>query len=204
MKKVLLIYVVLIAAIAVTYFGFIREKGNNNDKTKDHALAVSKHSKEFNKSLEKMMDAYYSMTEYFVKADTNSINKYATELKLAIGELKIDDLKKDTVIYETAISIWENAKTEIEGMMNDPSLQAKRESLNLFSNELFTLLLTIHYDLAKLYWQECPSAFGEETPGNWISQTEKSTNPYVKENCGEVKKTINLVPADSTKNKLPL
>ena len=46
-----------------------------------------------------------------------------------------------------------------------------------FSNELFTLLLTIHYDLSKLYWQECSSAFGEDTPGNWISENEQSEKP---------------------------
>jgi hypothetical protein len=84
-------------------------------------------------------------------------------------------------------------------MLSDETLETKRESLNLFSNELFTLLLTIRYDLAKLYWQECASAFGEDTPGNWISKSEHSINPYGKKDCASVKKLINFMPVDSTK-----
>ena len=147
------------------------------------------------------MDNYYKMTGDFVKADTTSINKDITGLKISLDSLKIDELKNDSAIYETAASIWDNTKTEISGMLGDPSLQAKRESLNLFSNELFTLLLTIHYDLAKLYWQECSSAFGEDTPGNWISASEQSKIPYGKKDCTTVKKLINFMPADSTKKQ---
>ncbi len=168
MKKVLLIYLILIAGIITWYFTAGKEKRIFSD-SKATALKVSKHSKQFNESLEEVMSNYYKMAEEFAKADTLSINKYALKL------------------------------TEINGMQSDPSLQAKRESLNLFSNELFTLLLTIHYDLAKLYWQECSSAFGEDTGGNWISESEQSKNPYGKDGCATVKKVINFMPADSIK-----
>ncbi len=198
MKKVLLIYLVLIAGIITWYFVAGKEKRIFED-SKGTALKVSKHSKEFNESLEEVMDSYYKMTKQFVNDDTSSINKYAAELKTALDNLKIEELKKDSSIYETAASIWGNTKTEISGMLGDPSLQAKRESLNLFSNELFTFLLSIRYDLAKLYWQECSSAFGEDTPGNWISASEQSKNPYGKKNCASIKKVINFMPSDSTK-----
>jgi len=198
MKKVLLIYLILIAGIITWYFTAGKEKRISSD-SKATALKVSNHSRQFNESLEEVMSNYYKMTEEFVKADTASINKYTLKLKTALDNLKIDELKKDSSIYETAASIWDNTKTEINGMQSDPSLQAKRESLNLFSNELFTLLLTIHYDLAKLYWQECSSAFGEDTPGNWISESEQSKNPYGKDGCATVKKVINFMPADSIK-----
>jgi len=145
------------------------------------------------------MDDYYKMVDNFTKADTASIDKSANQLKTALEGLKIDELKKDSSIYETAAAIWDNTKTEITGMLGDPSLDAKRESLNLFSNELFTLLLTIHYDLAQLYWQECSSAFGDDTPGNWISPAEQSRNPFGKKDCATVKKVINFVPVDSTR-----
>ena len=198
MKKVLLIYLVLIAGIIAWYFTAGKQKRIFSD-SKATALTVSKHSKQFNESLKDVMRNYYKMADEFVKADTVSINKYILKLKTALDNLKIDELKEDSSIYETAASIWDNTKTEINGMQGDPSLQAKRESLNLFSNELFTLLLTIHYDLAKLYWQECSSAFGEDTPGNWISESEQSKNPYGKDGCATVKKVINFMPADSTK-----
>jgi len=198
MKKVLLIYAVLIVGIIVWYYAVGKQKAIFED-SKGNALIVTKHSKEFNESLERVMNSYYAMTGDFARGDTSSINKYVAELKTDLENLKIEELKKDSDIYETAASIWENTKTEISGMMSDPSLQAKREALNLFSNELFTLLLTIHYDLAKLYWQECSSAFGEDTPGNWISESEQSKNPYGKNDCATIKKVINFMPADSIK-----
>lgn len=198
MKKVLLIYIILIAGIITWYYGIGKEKRIFDD-TKAKALKVSKHSVEFNKSVEDVMNNYYKITSDFVSADTLSINKSAEKLKGSLDSLKMDELKKDSSIYQTAAVFWDNSKTEINGMISDPSLQAKRESLNLFSNELFTLLLTIHYDLSKLYWQECSSAFGEDVTGNWISEAEQSKNPYGKKDCAVVKKVINFMPADSTK-----
>ena len=197
MKKVLLIYLVLIIGI-ITWYYAVGKESRVFDNSKATALKVSKHSQEFNQSLLAVMDKYYKLTDEFIKGDTVSINKSAASLKLALDALKIDDLKADSAIYETAASVWGDTKAEIDGMQSDPSLQAKKESLNLFSNELFTLLLTVHYDLSKLYWQECSSAFGEDTPGNWISENGQSKNPYDKNDCAVVKKVINFMPADST------
>jgi len=197
MKKVLLIYLVLIMGI-ITWYYAVGKENRVFDNSKATALKVSKHSKEFNQSLQAVMDNYYKLTDEFIKGDTVSINKSAASLKLALDALKIDDLRADSAIYETAASVWGDTKAEIDGMQSDPSLQAKKESLNLFSNELFTLLLTVHYDLSKLYWQECSSAFGEDTPGNWISENGQSKNPYDKNDCAVVKKVINFMAADST------
>jgi hypothetical protein len=196
MKKVLLIYVVLIAGIIIWYYGVGQGKKVFGD-SKVNALKVSKHSPEFNQSMEEIMGSYYEMTDSFIKDDTAAINQNAAKLRISLDSLKIEELKKDSDIYETAAAIWDDAKTEINGMISDPSLQAKRESLNLFSDQLYTLLNAVHYDLAKLYWMQCSSAFGEDTPGGWLTKSEKSQNPYGKENCGEVKKIIN--PADSSK-----
>ena len=198
MKKVLLIYAVLIAGILIWYYGVGKDKKVFGD-SRAKALTVSKHSIQFNKSIEDVMGSYYKMIEDFIKGDTLAINKSAAELKTALDSLKVDELRKDTAIYETAATTWGDCKTEIEGMTTDASLQAKRESLNLFSNELFTLLLTVHYDLSKLYWQECSSAFGDDTSGNWLSETEQTKDPYGKNNCATVKKVIDFTPSDSTR-----
>ncbi|HET9824886.1 MAG TPA: hypothetical protein VFP87_06100 [Chitinophagaceae bacterium] len=199
MKRVLLVYLVLIIGIVAWYLTAGKSKRVFSNP-KANALKVSKHTREFNESIEDVMTAYYKMANDFVKEDTGSINKRAAQLKMALDNLKVEELKPDTSIYETAAGIWDNAKTEIAGMLSDPSMQAKRESLNLFSNELFTLLLTVRYDLAKLYWQECSSAFGEDTPGNWISASEQSENPYGQKDCATLKKVINFLPADSSKH----
>jgi len=199
MKRVLLIYLVLIVGIITWYLTAGTGKKVFND-SQANALKVSKHSQQFNQSVEEVMNKYYNLTSHYTKDDTVSINSTATELQRALENFKVDELKKDTDIYETAAGIWDNTKTEITGMIGDPSLQSKRESLNLFSNELFTLLLTIRYDHAKLYWQECSSAFGDDTPGNWLSASEQSENPYGKKDCVTLKKVIDFVPADSTRH----
>ncbi|HEY2721895.1 MAG TPA: hypothetical protein VGI82_09220 [Chitinophagaceae bacterium] len=198
MKKVLLIYLILIAGILIWYYGVGKEKRIFDDAN-GKALKVSKHSPVFNESMEDIMTNYYKLTSDFVKGDTLAISENADKLIMALDSLKIDELKKDSSIFETAFTIWQDTRTELAGMLSDPSLQARRESFNLFSNELFTLLLTIRYDLGNLYWMECSSAFGEDTPGNWIGENEKSVNPYGKQNCEDLKKTIK--PTDSTGKK---
>jgi hypothetical protein len=160
---------------------------------------VSKHSAAFNQSVENVLTSYYKMNDGFVAGDTTTINQHATALKLALDSLKVEELKVDDIIYQTALQPWDNAKAEIQSILMDPSLAEKRGSLNIISDNLHTLLRTVRYDLAKLYWQECISAFGEDKPGNWLSKTEQAPNPYGQQDCAELKATINFVPADTTK-----
>jgi hypothetical protein len=47
------------------------------------------------------------------------------------------------------------------------------------SKLLFEFLNTARYDVAKIYFQECPMAFDDVNPGNWISPTEDVRNPYL-------------------------
>jgi Protein of unknown function (DUF3347) len=198
MKKVLLIYLVLIIGIITWYFTAGKEKRVLDD-SKGVALEVTRHSLDFNRSIDGVMNGYYKMTDEFVKEDTLSINKTASDLKTALDSLKIQELQKDTSIYETAVSIWDNAKNELAGILGDPALQAKRQSLHHFSDQLYTFLNAIRFDLAKLYWMECSSAFGEDSPGNWISQSGQSKNPYGKADCATVKRVIDFATVDSTK-----
>src|SRR5690349_9825916 len=119
MRSVLFIYLVLIIGIISWYLTAGRGKRVFSD-SKSTAVKVSKHSQQFNESIEDVMDKYYKLTKDFVKEDTITINNTATQLKTALENLKVDDLKKDTVIYETAAGIWDNTKTEVTGMLSDP------------------------------------------------------------------------------------
>ena len=185
----------------VRYFVYPGGGGSHNNEPKPLPLAVSKHSEVFNQSLENVLKAYYVMADGFVKSDTGVINQSGNNLKIALDSFKVEDLKQDSLIYETALQPLQNLKSEIASIIADPSINEKRGSLNIFSNELFTLLSTVRYDLAKLYWQECTAAFGEDKPGNWLSKTEQSANPYGQKDCAEIKTNINFVPADTTKNQ---
>ena len=192
-------------AILLLLAGLIRfyvygGSSSNSNEPKPPPLTVSKHSEAFNQSVENLMNAYYGMTVGFVNSDTAIIHQTSNTLKAALDSFKVEELKQDSLIYETALQPLQNIKAEIASIIADPSIAEKRGSLNIFSNELFTLLSTVRYDLAKLYWQECASAFGEDKPGNWISKTEQSLNPYGQKDCAEVRTSINFVPVDTTKS----
>jgi hypothetical protein len=184
--------------------------GSHNSGTPPVSLHVSKHSEAFNQSMGNILSAYYKMTEGFVTWDTASINGSGFELKVALDSLELDELKHDTTgIYETALDPLANAKTEVASILADPSLAEKRGSLNILSDNLRNLLVVVKYDRAKIYWQECPMAFGEDRPGNWLSKTTDIRNPYLGTkdpqygdkmlNCGGPKDTIKFDPPVDTR-----
>jgi hypothetical protein len=187
--------------------------GPNHSGPPRVSLKVSKHSDAFNQSMSNMLNAYYKMTESFVNWDTAAINTSGNELKIMFDSLNIEELKKDTTgIYESAVEPLANAKAELASIIADPSISEKRGSLNILSDNVRLLLTAVKYDRAILYWQECPMAFGEDKPGNWLSATEEVRNPYLGTkdpqygnkmlNCGAPKYTIKFdPPVDSTKGQ---
>lgn len=192
---------------------FYRGEGSDNIEHSRPSLPVSKHSDAFNKSMGDILNAYYNMTEGFVTWDTAVINSSGKELMISLDSLKLEELKKDTTgIYESALDPLVNAKTEMASILADPSIAEKRGSFNILSDNLRTLLIAVKYDREKLYWQECPMAFGEDRPGNWLSKTKEVRNPYLGTrdpqygdkmlNCGGPKDTIKFEMAvDSTKRQ---
>jgi len=184
----------------VRYYEFSWKKSANADM-KSSPLTVSKHSEEFNKSLENILTASEKINDAFLENDTSKINIAARELQTALDSLKIDELKADSLIYETALQPYNNTKSEVSSIILDPSINEKKGSLNIYYNELFALLSTVRYDISKLYWLQCDNAFGEGIPGNWFSKTEKSENPYGQKNCAEIKTTLNFLPSDTTKKQ---
>lgn len=204
----LLIAVVLLLIGGVRYL-IQSGGGSNNSGPKPPPMAVSKHSDRFNNSISSVLNAYYKMNEGFVNWDTIEVNKHANEIKIALDNLKIEELKVDTTgIYESALDPLATAKTEVGNILNNPAIDKKRISLNTLSENLRLLFIVVKYDREKLYWQECPMAFGDDKPGNWLSKTVEVRNPYLGNKhpeykdkmlgCGEPKDTINFIPKDTT------
>lgn len=205
----------LIGGIRYVFFPGGGYSSGNSDP-KPVPIAVSKHSELFNNSISTVLDAYYKMTEGFVNWDTMEVNKYGSQLVTALGNVQADELKKDTTkdaetIYLTAVDLVANAKNDAGHIVEQPSLDKKREALNALADNLRNLFITVRYDREKLYWQECPMAFGEDKPGNWLSKTIAVRNPYLGNKhpeykddmlaCGGPKDTINFMPVDTTKTK---
>ena len=182
MKKFLVV-VLILAVAAFAVWKYILNKDKTPSATKPVGMQVSKHSDEFNQAMVKMMDAYYGLTEAFVNWDTLAVNQKANTLKTSVDSLKLEEMKKDTAIYPTIKSQWGIVKTEIDGLIADDDLGEKRESLNMLSQQIFDLLRIVKYDVAGVYYQECPMALNEhESSGFWLSSEgadEKRRNPYL-------------------------
>ncbi|MBS1920541.1 MAG: DUF3347 domain-containing protein [Bacteroidetes bacterium] len=199
-RTFLLIVLLLIGILRYLFYG---GGSSGSSEPKPEPLSVSKHSSEFNESLQRVLNAYYSLTDAFSGNDTVAIHSSAVTVKEAFDNFKMDELKKDSTIYLTAIDPVNNAKAELESILVDPSMDEKRGSLNILSDNLRNLLVVVKYDLAKVYWQQCDEAFGEDKPGNWLSRSSDSKNPYPLKNnlpCGIAKDTLNYIQPDSIKN----
>jgi Cu(I)/Ag(I) efflux system membrane fusion protein len=196
----ILSFLLLVVGV-IRFFFFSDNNGSGNSGPKLAPLQVSKHSTVFNESMEGLLNKYFSLSDVLANNNQATISESATAFKMVLDSFKVTELKVDTLIYLSALQPWQNMKAEAASIIADPSIDEKRSSFNVLSNELFSLISTIHYDMAKLYWLECESAFGEDKPGNWMSKTEKSTGPYGKKECAEVKTEINFVPVDTTKVK---
>lgn len=204
MKKtpLYLIVVILLAAVAVWYYVFKGKKNAASDSTLS-APYVSKHSDEFNESLSGMMDSYFNLTEAFVNWDTSSVVKYSAELHFSIENLKIGKLKIDDLAAQDALSGYKTIKSDMASILKSENIGGQREALNNLSRSLYHFLQTVSYDIGKVYYQECPMAFNDVIPGNWLSRTDAVRNPYLGTKhpkyksgmlkCGGPKDTLNFM-----------
>jgi hypothetical protein len=182
MKKFLIVIIFLAVSVFVVW-KFVLKKEKKDPGPQPVSLTVSKHSDEFNQSMNNMMMTYYTLTEAFVNWDTVSVNKNSADFKAAVEIIKLDEMKKDSAIYPTVESQWGMLKSEIDGMIADEELVDKRESLNMLSQQLFDLLRIVKYDAAKIFYQECPMALNNyESSAFWLSadaDDDKRRNPYL-------------------------
>ena len=199
MRKLLAILVIAAVAIGIWWM-FFKDK-SHNDGPKQQPLKVGKHSSEFNQSISNVVTEYLSLKNAFVNADTAKIKEQEKKLSIVIDSMKIDELKKDTTgIFQSAQLLIGDIKSNADAILKETDITEMRQDFRMVSENLFPLLKTIHYEGAKLYWQNCPMAFGEGKDASWISNTEEIFNPYLGKNhpefkgtmlhCGEIKDTI--------------
>ena len=199
MKK--LIGVILFIAIIVGLWVLFLHKKPHDESPKQEALKVGNHSSEFNKSVGEVITAYLALKDAFVDADTAKIKEQQKQLRIAIDSIKIDELKKDTTaIFQSAQAQLGDIKANAEAIAGETAIADMRQDFRMVSESLFPLLKTIHYEGAKLYWQNCPMAFGEGKDASWLSNTKEIFNPYLGKNhpeykgtmlhCGEIQDTI--------------
>jgi Protein of unknown function (DUF3347) len=200
MKKILVVLFVVIAVVCIYWFGFKEKAGESGPR--QQALALKKHSEEFNKSVEGVMTAYFDMKSAFVEADTSKVKELCKKFINQIDSIKLDELKQDTAsIFETAQANLNDIKLNAESLLKQTDITEMRQDFRMVSEMLYpSFFKAINYEGPNMYWQNCPMAFGEDKGANWISNTTEIINPYLGKShpefkgtmlhCGEIQDTI--------------
>jgi hypothetical protein len=201
MKKFLLgLLVVILAVAAYVWYQFSKSAGGSSGP-KQEAIALKIHSNDFNSAVDRAMDAYFGMAAAFVDADTTMAKQRARNFITLLDSIPLAELKKDTAgIFDIASTSFSGIKANAESLLMQTDIQEMRRDFSMVSENLYPFFRIINYEGQKMYWENCPMAFGEDNGANWISKTPEVVNPYLGKNhpefkgtmlhCGMVKDTI--------------
>ena len=191
MKKILLGLLVLVMSIAGYYWYMFSKVGRGNSGPKQEALTLKKHSDTFNLSVSEAMNAYFYMSVAFVDGDTSKAKLAARKFVQLLDTIPMNELKKDTSnIYDVAMGTFDGIKNNAADILVQKDLQEMRKDFSMVSENLYPFLKIINYEGDKMYWQNCPMAFGDGKEANWISKTTEVINPYLGKNHPEFKATM--------------
>lgn len=189
MKRILAILFLAVIVFGAWYLFFKKDK--KDLKAEPEAIAVKKHSEGFNKNIENMMFAYFNMKDAFVEADTSAIKLQTEKFISTVDSLNLDDLKKeDSLTYISASQNLSDIIANANPITKENDLIEMRHDFSMVSENLYPLLKTIGYEGRKIYWQNCPMAFGDDKPANWLSSTSEINNPYLGKKNPEYKSAM--------------
>ncbi|HEY4155155.1 MAG TPA: DUF3347 domain-containing protein [Puia sp.] len=202
MKKALSLVVVLAAALAITYLLLHKRSSSGAPEKRDAPLAVAAGSSAFNRSFTLIMNNYYELSDAFVNWDTAAIREKANKLSSSVDSLKLNELKADTAILQTADNLAQSIRGEIAGLNGEADIEQKRREFYMVSDILYNLIRTVRYDGATVYHMECPMAFSDSSEAYWLSASSKVVNPYLGKkhpvykdkmlDCGKVNDSIHF------------
>lgn len=202
MKRILTVLFFIIVA-AGAYWLFLRK--DDGKKTvavaADAPIISKKHSDEFNDRVNAAVSAYLLMKDAFVDADSVAAMQEAGRFKGLVSEIPLAELDSDQAqISAAARQQVSDIKANVNPIENGETLAEMRRDFFMVSENLYPFLKTIGYEGEKLYWQNCPMAFGDNEEANWLSNTRQINNPYLGKkhpvyksamlHCGEVKDSI--------------
>lgn len=199
--KRLLIIVLTAAALTAVYMFFLQDKSADKEVKKEY-LTVKKHSNSFNAGIDKVMSAYFDLKNSFVDGDTAAVKQKAQLFIIALNNIDTLELKKDTAsVFATVMFTLTDMRLNTESILNQHDMQEMRKDFSSLSDMMYPAFFqTINYEGATIYLQNCPMAFDDSIPANWISETNEVVNPYLGKkhpvyqagmlHCGEIKDSI--------------
>jgi len=201
MKKII-VYTLTSALLLGCYFFFIKKSENSQTDPKQTAIVLKAHSDTFNHSINQLVDTYLSVKDAFVEDDTTNIKLKTVEFCKHLETLNLSELAKDSSgIYETVNMTKSDILANANSLLQQKDITEMRRDFSAMTDVMYpTFFNAIKYEGPVLYLQNCPMAFNDTEPANWISNNKEIVNPYMGKhhpkyhsgmlNCGEVKDTI--------------
>ncbi len=202
MKKRGVIYFVIIIIAVALYWFLLRPTQNSQESPKQEAIVIKKHSQVFNNNIDKLMSNYLALKDAFVEADTAMVKLKCQLFVESLESIDTNELKKDTsLIYETVKATIADVHSNAASLLKQTDITEMRKDFSGLTDMMYpTFFQVINYEGPTMYLQNCPMAFDDEIPANWISNTDEVVNPYLGKNhpkykaamlnCGEVKDSI--------------
>ena len=179
MKKILIAVIIILAGLAV-WFLFFNNGNKSGISTKPATSASKKHSSEFDQQISTFINSYMAMKNAFVEADTADIKKQTADFIDIADSLNLGALQqKDSSIFIAVQQNLSDIKANAKPILEESDITEMRHDFSMVSENLYPFLKTIGYEGDKLYWQNCPMAFGDDKPANWLSNTSEINNPYL-------------------------
>jgi len=201
-KRGLIYFIVIIIAVALYWF-LLRPTPNSQESPKQAAIVIKKHSQVFNNNIDKLMLHYLALKDAFVEADTTLVKAKCLLFIQSLESIDTIELKKDTsLIYETIKATIADVQANASSLLVQTDITEMRKDFSGLTDMMYpTFFQVINYEGPTMYLQNCPMAFDDEIPANWISNSNEVVNPYLGKkhpkykaamvNCGEVKDSIN-------------
>jgi hypothetical protein len=173
---------------------------NNSEQQKSQSKGPSNHSNSFNNSVQAAMDSYHALTEAFVNWDSAAVVRRSADLKLKLDSINFYGFPANAITAPADTLTL--AKKDLQSMAMNKSITERRHDLNSLTQHLFEFLSLVQYDEKTIYLNECPMAFNDTIPGDWLSESETIRNPYLGLHhptygkamieCGSTKSTIDF------------
>ena len=202
MKKFVLLIVVFGLA-AFLAWKLLSDKPVHHESHEDQPLKISKNPPAFNNAFDSLLSQYFAVRDALVNWDTVAADRAAYLLAEKADSLPLGQIKADSSIVLTAKSLAASLGGDAKGLSAETGIEARRQSFNILTDELYNLVRTVRYDQRAIFHIKCPMAFKDSVEGYWLSNSSKVVNPYLGNKhptygakmieCGEVVDSFDLV-----------
>ncbi len=201
MKKNIAILVVILAAFS-TYWYMLKTKQPPTKNAKVAPITLKKHSDVFNNTINSVVTNYLGIKDAFTEDNIALVKQKTNDFIASLGNIDTAELKKDkALVFETVVTSILDIRSNAESLYKQTDITEMRKDFSNLTDMMYpTFFKAISYEGPKLYLENCPMAFNDDQPGNWISNSEKIVNPYLGKNhpkykgaminCGEIKDSI--------------